>query len=406
MVTIDYDVAVVGGGPAGLSVARKCAKNGLKVVVFEEDPVIGEPLACGEGISINKLQELGIPFEEKTSANMKKVSAFVEQFVKLQRFYFGQGGVAISQLDTVTIDRPKFDRYLATAATANGSEVMTGQSVRDLVFESDKVILSVKHQDGEIDNFFASVVVAADGPVARMSKKAGLQPPAEYVQGLEKKIEGVHTDALEFFFDFDLLPGGYGWIFPKKNDTNIGIVVKPALKPRERLEKFVNRVIGQKEDIIEKRLIAGIIPASGPVNKPYRERFLVIGDAGGFTNTLFYGGIAIGIHTGYLAAQVIKLAFNRDDFSERMFSNYSQLLDNMDYTNPIIQDAHDLMYNRFNNEDLEKAGKVINGSDITHLGKLGKVRLGFKTISSPMRKNLKDLRLIMKGFKHSRDWGF
>ncbi|MFW9994805.1 MAG: NAD(P)/FAD-dependent oxidoreductase [Candidatus Odinarchaeota archaeon] len=406
MADIDYDVAIIGGGPAGLSTARKCAKNGIKTVVFEEHPVVGVPLACGEGVSISKLTELGIPFEDKTRNSEKKLSAYIERYVKLQRFYFSQGGVAVSQLDTVTIDRPKFDRYLAAAATTNGAEVFTSHSVRDLSFKTDRVVLKVMHGDGEENDISTRIAVAADGPSARMSKKAGLQPPEDYVQGVEKKIEGIHTDALEFYFDFDLLPGGYGWVFPKQNDTNIGIVLNPAKNPRERLEKFIKTVINEDQDIIEKQMIAGIIPASGPVEKPYKERFLVVGDAGGFTNSIFYGGIAIGIHTGYLAAQVIKLALKRDDFSERMFANYAGLLQNMPYTKPIIKKAHDLMYNHFTNEDLVKAGKVIDGSDITHLGYTGKIRLGMKALLSPMRKNLGDFRLIMKGFKQSRDWGF
>jgi len=78
----------------------------------------------------------------------------------------------------------------------------------------------------------------------------------------------------------------------------------------------------------------------------------------------------------------------------------------MPYTDPAIQDAHDLMYGRFTNDDLQKIGKVIDGADITQLGKLGKLKLSSKTLFSPLRKDLKRLRTIMRGFRLSRDWGF
>ncbi|MHA1449088.1 MAG: NAD(P)/FAD-dependent oxidoreductase [Candidatus Hodarchaeales archaeon] len=406
MVNTDYDVVIIGGGPSGLSAARKCAEYGnLKVAVFEEHPEIGEPLSCGEGISVHKLNELGIPFSVKTLNNKNDPTSYVERTVRLQRFFFGQSGVSVSQLETVTIDRPMFDKYLAKTAETKGVEVLTSHSVRNLDFNIDSVQIKVKINNQDETNFLAKVVVAADGPVSRMTRIAGLTPPAKYVQGMEKKIKGIYTDALDFHFDFNLCPGGYGWVFPKKRETNIGIVCQPGLEPNKRLETFISRIIKQ-EEYESIRTIAGIIPASGPIEKPYRERFLVVGDAGGFTNSIFYGGIAIGIHTGYLAAQVINHSFKKNDFSEKSFSNYAHLLDCMPYTDPAIQKAHDIMYDRFGQDYLEKAGKLLDGRDITHLGKVGKMILTAKVITSPLRKHLDELRAIMRGFKYSRDWGF
>ena len=145
MVNTDYDVVIIGGGPAGLSAARKCTEfRDMKVAVFEEHPEIGEPLSCGEGISTNKLIELGIPFSEKTPSSKKDSSSYVERYIKLQRFFFGQEGVSVSQLETVTIDRPMFDRHLAKMAETKGVEVLTSHSVRDLKFHTDHVSIKVK----------------------------------------------------------------------------------------------------------------------------------------------------------------------------------------------------------------------------------------------------------------------
>ena len=78
------DCVVVGAGPAGLSAAETIANSGLKVIVLEEQPTIGLPLACGEGISIEKLKEFNIPTDVISSSNKK---ALVEKKVNLQRFH-------------------------------------------------------------------------------------------------------------------------------------------------------------------------------------------------------------------------------------------------------------------------------------------------------------------------------
>ena len=61
---LEYDVAVVGAGPAGSNAAYECAKNGHSVIILEEDPVVGVPVQCGEGLSVFALQYLDIKPEE------------------------------------------------------------------------------------------------------------------------------------------------------------------------------------------------------------------------------------------------------------------------------------------------------------------------------------------------------
>lgn len=407
----DYDVIIIGGGPTGLSSAITSTKKGnLSTLVLEEHDTIGHPLACGEGISTEKLLTLeNMPTVDtelnESSLKFQKKEKFIERTISSQRFFFGKKAIASSQLATVTINRPLFDQLIAKEAKSNGTEIKLNSQVLNI--EKEKNVLVVKTVKEE---FTAPLVIGCDGPSAHSVKMMNLTPPSEYVQGMEYKIEGVHTDALDFYFDFDEFPNlHYGWIFPKKVHTNIGVVIDMASEPRKTLEKFIQSI-----DIIKKnqmelvREIAGIIPASGPIPKRYCDNFLAAGDAAGMTNSIFYGGIAIGIHTGHLAGEFAIKAHKNEDFSEKFLKSYQVQTDSEPYTDPVIQKAHSILYSSFTPSELEMFGSIIDGWDISSLNRLQKLILTLKVLlKGPSAiKRLKDMRTLAFGFSKSRDWGF
>lgn len=403
-----YDVLIVGGGPTGLSAAITTAKEGLKTLIIEEHSKIGQPLACGEGISADKFLSL----ENMPSANvqienhvlqLQKRESLVERVINAQRFFFGSKGVATANLNTVTINRPLFDSLMSKDAQKKGGEILLGTQV--VAIKRKKEELEVKTTQG---NFNASIVIGCDGPVAHSVRMMGLQPPTDYVQGVEYKIQGVHTDALDFYFDFrHFKKMHYGWCFPKKNHTNVGVVVEPASKPMQVLNRFIE-YLGynvKNGDIIQK--IAGIIPASGPIPKMYCNNYMVAGDAAGLTNSIFYGGISIGIHSGMLAGQTAVAAHEADSFNDNQLSQYQKQCHSWPYMDPIIQQAHNILYKKFSADEIEIFGSWIDGWDITTLSKYQKMRLFIKALLKPsMLKKFNDARIIAHGFSKSRDWGF
>ena len=405
----DYDVVIVGGGPTGLSAAITTAKMGLTTLVIEEHNIIGQPLACGEGLSANKLFSLENMPKTNTQIDdqvlrLQRQKSFVERVINSQRFFFGTKGVATAKMKTVTINRPLFDQMLAKNAQNVGVELLLGTQV--IAINRKREILLVKTTNGSYE---ANIVIGCDGPSAHSVRMMGLQPPTEYVQAVEYKIQGVHTDALDFYFDttrFEKMH--YGWFFPKKAHTNIGVVVEPVSKPMQVLNQFI-RYLGYKnikdEEIIQK--IAGIIPASGPIPKNYSDNFMVAGDAAGFTNSIFYGGISIGIHSGMLAGQTAVEAHEIGQFDEKKMSEYQKKCLSFPYTDPIIHQAHDILYNKFSGEDIETFGSWVDGWDITTLNMFRKLRLLVKSLFKPsMLKKINDARILAHGFSKSRDWGF
>lgn len=404
-----YDVLIAGGGPTGLSAAITTAKKGLTTLVIEEHTIIGQPLACGEGISADKLFSLENMPKLNTHLNgqnlrLQQHESFIERVVNAQRFFFGTKGVATAKIKTVTINRPLFDQLMAKQAQNMGVDLLLGTQVIAINQKSEKLV--VKTTNG---SYKANIVIGCDGPSAHSVRMMGLQPPTEYVQGVEYKIQGVHTDALDFYFDFkNFKTIHYGWSFPKKAHTNIGVVVEPASKPMQVLNQFIKH-LGYKNvengDIIQK--IAGIIPASGPIPKIYTNNYMVAGDAAGLTNTIFYGGISIGIHSGMLAGQTAVEAHEIGKFDEQKLSEYQRKCQSCPYTDPIIQRAHEILYDKFSANEIEIFGSWVDGWDITTLSMFQKLRLFVKSLLNPsMLKKFNDARIIAHGFSKSRDWGF
>jgi geranylgeranyl reductase family protein len=407
----DYDVIIIGGGPTGLSSAITSTKKGnLNTLVLEEHDTIGHPLACGEGISTEKLftiENMPIVNTQLDDSHLKfqKEDNFIERSIVSQRFFFGKKSMATSQLATVTINRPLFDQLLAKEAESHGAEIKLNSHV--LAIERKKKVLEVKTDN---EQFTTPLVIGCDGPSAHSVKMMNLTPPSEYVQGIEFKIEGVHTDALDFYFDFEEFPNmHYGWLFPKKIHTNIGVVVDMASEPRKTLENFIQSIgIISKDKMDIVREIAGIIPASGPIPKRYCDNFLAAGDSAGMTNSIFYGGIAIGIHTGHLAGEFAIKAHIKKNFKEEFLSSYQIQTDSEPYTDPAIQKAHNILYSDFTSSELKMFGSLIDGWDITTLNRLQKLILSLKVLlkgPSAIRR-LKDMRTLAFGFSKSRDWGF
>ncbi len=405
-----FDVIIIGGGPTGLSTAITIAKNSsLKTLVLEEHSEIGNPLACGEGISAEKLLTLeNMPnvSQKKDPLTLKfqEEDSFIEREIISQRFFFGSTGVATSNLNTVTINRPLFDKLLAKEAENRGTNIK---------LKSQVIGINQKNQNLEVrtqkDIFSAPLVIGCDGPSAHSVQMMNLSPPTEYVQGIEYKIDGVHTDALDFYFNFRDFPKmHYGWVFPKKSHTNVGIVTDTASKPKKVLGKFLDYLqnSNMKNSTIIKE-IAGIIPASGPIPKKYCNNFMAAGDAAGMTNTIFYGGIAIGIHTGMLAGETAIDAHNSQMFDEEFLSRYQTRVDSFPYSDPAIQKAHEILYSKFSPTDIETFGSLLDGWNITTISRLQKLILLFKAMKKPSNlKRINDVRTVAYGFSKSRDWGF
>ena len=134
---------------------------------------------------------------------------------------------------------------------------------------------------------------------------------------------------------------------------------------------------------------------------------MVVGDAGGFTNPMFFGGIGIAMLTGMIAGETAVEALEEDNYSADKLISYSQKVNELPIAAPNLIRAHNLFYHQCNNKDLANIGILTDNQDITHLTWGKKIIVFGRTLRRPrIWGGISKISKIMEGFRLSRDWGF
>lgn len=211
----EYDVVIVGAGPAGSIAARYAAEGGASVIILEKDRDVGYPVRCGEAISKAGVSEFITPDERWISAHISKFALISPDGTEAV-IEFGDAGYVL--------ERRIFDYELAKTAANAGAEIVTRAYVNGLLFENGKVS-GVKYEyRGEQKELKAKIVIGADGVESRIGRWAGLKTYVDFremeccVQVTASNIN-VKGDTLYFYFGENVAPGGYFWIFPDRKSV-------------------------------------------------------------------------------------------------------------------------------------------------------------------------------------------
>jgi digeranylgeranylglycerophospholipid reductase len=326
MQKIRSDVAVIGAGPAGSTTARTIARRGFDVTIIERDKTPGLTNVCAGGINRSLVSDIGLNNE------------VIEKEVRLETHYF-PWGVENLPIDCALVYRHVFDKRLAEKAVEEGAVLLTSTLIDEISVSHDGVTLS--SADTTIES---RMVVFADGPNTLACKKFGIgfKPDMDKTAiAVISDVEWVDNplDRLEFFYGPEIAPWGYGWIFPKKNTVNVGVVclyskihtniadslnILLCTHPLTR-ERFKGKKPGEFR--------SATIPFA-PAKKILGDRMLVVGDAAGMVDCITGGGIAPAIKGGQIAGRVCADALEKEDCSERFLSYYlTELQKSLAYSN-------------------------------------------------------------------------
>src|SRR5829696_4559976 len=132
------DVAIVGGGPGGLSAARRLAADGWAVTVFEEHEQVGTPVHCTGVLAEDVIASMHLPAE----AVLNPLSTV--RFVAPAGHSFDY---TTANTEAVVIDREVFDAALARRAEEAGAEIVRGGRVTAVDTTSDRAILTLPDRD-------------------------------------------------------------------------------------------------------------------------------------------------------------------------------------------------------------------------------------------------------------------
>ena len=324
MEELDFDVIVVGGGPAGSSAARMVAENGCTVALIEKEKEIAETVRTSGVTWISDIKKFGIP--EDCYNPVKKFS-----------FCSPKNSVVIEDevAKAAVLDVRKTYRFLAKRAESSGSQIFVGTNVLEVLQDSNGNCTGViaKSDEKQIQ-FKGKVIIDASGFASVVSKELG------YVNQWKKFGVGaefeVKTEKLEYdnwwlMVGQEYSPAGYAWIFPtSKNTARIGVGVgKPDsdVDPTVRLNELIDNKKGPIKDLGEIEKIEfhyGLIPNEGLSRKTVYNNVILVGDSAGQANPLVLEGIRYAIRFGEVAGRVAADAIRNDNVNETALMAYEK----------------------------------------------------------------------------------
>ncbi len=299
----DYDVIVVGAGPAGSIAARFAAEHGVSVLMLEKDRDIGYPVRCGEAISKSGVVEFIEPNEKWITAHINKFSLISPD---------GTEAIVEFQDAGYVLERRIFDYELAKTAANAGAEILTRAYVNGLIIKDDKVC-GVKYEyRGEQKELNAKIVIGADGVESRVGRWAGIKTHIHFkdmeccVQVTASNINNIDSNTLYFYFGKKYAPGGYFWIFPKgRNIANIGLGISGMVGKQKSALSFLNDFMGESYPAAPiLTSIAGGVPSTITLERISAPGIMLVGDAARQVNPLSGGGIASGMIGGSIAGRI------------------------------------------------------------------------------------------------------
>ncbi len=308
-----YDVAVVGAGPAGSTVAKVSVKHGFSTVVFERRTTVGIPVQCGELLPTPSEAHNLFPKSKRMPREVHVPTKFVTNRTRTIRLISPNGASYDFSFEANIIDRTGFDQYLTHLAMDAGADFHLQSFVKTRTRNNELVIKS----NQSTKKTRARIVVGADGSrsiVGRslgpqfMNSESDLSPSLQYV------MSGVDTDTsvVEMYFGGKIAPGGYAWCIPKGDGVaNIGFGMRRNMvhdeKPlRSYLNHFAFKTLASslKNAKIESR-VGAIIPVGGPLKRTWTNNVLLVGDAAGHVMASNGGGLPTALCGGKIAGHTI-----------------------------------------------------------------------------------------------------
>jgi electron-transferring-flavoprotein dehydrogenase len=368
--TLDVDVLIVGGGPAGMSAALRLAQlqkqhgdEALSIAVLEKSREPAAHLLSGAVLDPSALRDLIPDFEAK--------GAPLAVPVHTDRVYFltSQGTLAfpiipppLTNHGNFIISLNLFGRWLAQQVESEGVDVFTGFSAQEVLMDGPRVI-GVRTGDRGIGrhgeqkptfepgvDVMAKVTIFCDGVRGNLTKELlrrlqlgdGRQPQ-QFAIGLKELWDipagripaGTVMHTMGYPLRLEEFGGGFVYAMPE-GQLSVGFVVgldykDPLFDPHMAFNRFKQHpfVSSLLEGGTMVRYGAKALPEGGwnTIPRPYMDGGLIAGDAGGFLNSMRLKGIHLAMRTGMLAAESAFEAVRAGDTSAASLQRYQSKID-------------------------------------------------------------------------------
>jgi flavin-dependent dehydrogenase len=335
-----YDVAIIGGGPAGSVAGALLARAGRRAIVLERDKFprfhIGESLLP---FSMQAFTRLGLHekfvragFMEKFGGEMH--SACGGDGVK---FYFEDG--FRSRTDrSYQVTRADFDKVLLDHAAESGAEVREETGVEKIDFSDEAATLAISRKNGTPEEIRARYVIDASGRNSILSAKFKLKKNYEHLQ---KVSVFAHYDGMSRAAGRDgtltrmvRAIDRWFWLIPlTATRTSVGVVLDGAVYKESGLsaEDFLRQAIEEQPVLMEAmRDAERVTPVRTAADFSYRstrltgDRWMLAGDAAGFIDPVFSSGVFLAVLAGEQAADVLHVVLDHPAKRRKLFARYER----------------------------------------------------------------------------------
>ncbi|MBU1853385.1 MAG: NAD(P)/FAD-dependent oxidoreductase [Candidatus Omnitrophica bacterium] len=319
----EWDVIVIGAGPAGSTASRIIAEAGIDVLMIEKDKEPGLHNPCAGGMPYALAQKLGLD----SRIIEKEIYGCVLHFNSYEKRLYRRYPLF------VTVYRKVFDRFLADQAVTAGASLFLSTRVYDVKMRHTAIEVFIEDLTTERKiQVNSKLVVFADGVNTLAMRTFGVgfkKRPDNTCLALtyELDCQNNFSDMVEIFFNSYDIPWGYYWIFPKKDRLNVGVgctcsKVKRNLKVC--LEEFIknHHLLRHRKKM---RFTAGLIPIS-LARRTSCDSCFIVGDAAGMVNPLTGGGLVYAVKSGELAASTCIETLKQGKDRVRVFSQYTTKL--------------------------------------------------------------------------------
>ena len=360
----DYDIGIIGGGPAGSTIASYLAKAGLSVAVFESETFprehVGESLVPAttpvllETGAMEKVEAAGFPKKYGaawTSAEDRDIdhmgfTGLDHDFRAAEVLFSERDQAGVDRDHTFHVDRGRFDQILLQHAESLGAKVYHGIRVNRVDFsDRDRPVLQAKVGNQQI-GVPVRMVVDASGRRTMMGNQLKVKEPDPvfnqyavhtWFDDFDRKALAVNKDQADYIFiHFLPLEDTWVWQIPITDTiTSIGVVTQKSRfkAAKNDLETFFWDTVGSRpalRDALKNARQVKPFKAEGDysyaLTRIADDSLLMIGDAARFVDPIFSSGVSVALNSARLAAADIIAAHQAGDFRKERFDTYVKTL--------------------------------------------------------------------------------
>ncbi len=350
--SFDYDVAIVGAGPIGSTLAYQLSEENLKVCLIDKKKTVGLPLQCA-GI-INKRIASNNDLPEELILNKAYGANIFSRNHSMT--------VSKKEVQAYIIDRVAFDQYLFKKACDNGVDAHLACKVDHIDSSTGQISFSCSGEQKEIKS---RIIVGADGPLSLVSSSIGNDSNYYNATQYLVKVEEIEDMGLVNLHTRGFLFPGFIWVIPVyKNIFRVGLFTSGDSKEQNKiLDDFLESDFGYDDyEVLEK--YKGRIPVHDKNKKLFKDRAIIIGDAAAQVKPTTGGGILLGSQAVPMASKAICNALKNDDltllsdyqkeFEDRFSSEFSYQLKVQKTLSTLSDDDIDFMILKLIEKDGEK----------------------------------------------------